>query len=66
MPINLDAIPGSAEWMFYCYPIPDNLAEGMATKWPAIEQTFIKTLKQVFQILREEREIICQYFFLRR
>lgn len=66
LPLNIDTVPGGPEWKFYSQPIPDNLAKGLVRKWPGIEQTFMKTLKQVFQSLRAERESICQYFFTRR
>ena len=66
LPVNLDMVPGSANWDYYAQPVPDNLAKGLVRKWPSIEQTFINTLKQVFQILRGVREAICQYFFTRR
>ena len=65
-PVNHEATPGSSEWEYYSQPVPPAMVSGLADKWPAIEKTFITTLKQVFQILREERECICQYFFLRR
>ena len=65
-PVNHEATPGSAEWEYYAEPVPPTMVKGLADKWPAIEKTYITTLKQIFQILREERECICQYFFLRR
>lgn len=66
LPVSLDVVPGGPDWKYYSKPVPENLAKGMVHKWPSIEQTFVKTLQQVFQILRGERECICQYFFTRR
>ena len=66
LPVNLDLTPGGPGWSFYSQPVSETLAKGLAYKWPAIEQTFIKTLRYVFQGLRKEREAICQYFFVRR
>ena len=65
-PVNHEATPGSPEWEYYAQPVSPVMVTCLADKWPAIEKTFITTLKQVFQMLREERECICQYFFLRR
>ena len=66
VPINLDTQPGGPEWTYFFSAISNNIAGGLAGKWPAIETTFISTLKQIFQQLRDERECICQYFFIRR
>ena len=66
LPVSTDVIPGGRDWKFCSQPVPETLAKGLVHKWPAIEQTFVKTLKQVFQMMRGEREAICQYFFARR
>ena len=65
-PVNLNAEPGSSDWQYCDLPIAMELATGLASKWPAIEETYISTLKAVFLYLREERENICQYFYDRR
>lgn len=65
-PINLEATPGGESWEYYSYPVAEKLAVGLSGRWPATEKTFVKTLKQIFQALRDEREHVCQYFFLRR
>lgn len=66
VPINLDINPGSPEWEYYSRAISMVIAKGLARKWSNVEKIFIKTLKQIFKILRGERECICQYFFIRR
>ena len=65
-PINPNAEPGSSEWVYCNLPLSIDLAKGLARKWPGIEETYINTLKGVFQQLRDERENICQYFYDRR
>ena len=65
-PINPNAEPGSSEWVYCSLPLSLDLAKGLARKWPGIEETYINTLKGVFQHLRAERENICQYFYDRR
>ena len=42
------------------------LAKGLATKWVSVEVCCLTKLKKVFQCLREEREAMCHYFYLRR
>ena len=66
IPVNLDTRPGGPDWVYYSQPVSEELVKGLAVKWQGIEQTFINTLKQIFSALRNERELICQYFFLRR
>lgn len=66
VPVNLEAEPGGPDWNYYSQPVAENLAKGLAHKWPAIENTFVTMLKSVFQIMRGERECICVYFFSRR
>ena len=58
--------PGSAEWQYCSLPLAEELARGLAGKWPGIETTYLRTLTGVFVMLRSEREAICQYFYLRR
>ena len=66
IPAAPNAEPGSAEWQYCSLPLGDELAKGLVEKWPRIEETYLKTLKGVFVMLRSEREAICQYFYLRR
>ena len=65
-PVNLNAEPGSSDWVYCDLPLSVELASGLAGKWPAVEETYISTLKAVFQHLRAERDCICQYFHDRR
>ena len=66
IPVNPNAEPGSAEWEYCSMPLDMELAGGLAGKWPGIEETYIKTMKGVFLLLRAEREDVCQYFYFRR
>ncbi len=65
-PLNMDVSPGEPGWVYYTRQLTNELAHGLALKWPEIEKTYISTFKQIFQMLREEREAFCNYFFLRR
>ena len=65
-PVNLNAEPGAPDWVYSDLPLSAELAGGLASKWPAIEETYITTLKAVFLQLRAERDGICQYFYDRR
>ena len=65
-PVNLEIVPGGIDWKFYSQPLSMESAEGLAKKWPAIEATYISSLKEIFQKLRHERETMCEYFFVRR
>ena len=66
VPVNVNAEPGTSDWVYCSLPLSMELAKGLASKWPSIEETYISTLKGVFQHLRAERENICQYFYDRR
>ena len=60
------ALPGSPEWR-YCYlPLNKQLAGSLAEKWPAIEQTYLVTIRRVANMQRQERENICRYIYARR
>ena len=61
-PVNL---PGSSDWVYCDLPLSVELASGLAGKWPAVEEIYISTLKDVFH-LRAERDCMHQYFHNRR
>ena len=58
--------PGSPGWKYSDLTLCMELAEGVARRWPAIEETYIKMLKGVFHLLRGEKECIYRYFYQRR
>lgn len=62
LPINAGIEPGSKEWSFCSLPLDQELAQGLAHKWPTIEATYKATLKKVFWLLRRAREATCHYF----
>lgn len=66
VPMNRDATPGDRNWQYCARPVALEVARELVGKWPALEDTYIRTLKVVFEELRDEREEICQYFFVRR
>ena len=55
--------PGSKEWQYCALPLSAELAMGLAGKWPAVEQIYMTTLKNVFRLLRDERDLVCHYIF---
>ncbi len=65
-PVDLNAEPGSADWHYSRLPLDMELARGLSGKWAGVEETYVGTLRRVFRLLRQEREEVCQYFYLRR
>uniref|UniRef100_X1Z7B7 Calponin-homology (CH) domain-containing protein n=1 Tax=Capitella teleta TaxID=283909 RepID=X1Z7B7_CAPTE len=56
-------LPGSTEWEYVDEPIDDEMIRILAPQWESLETAYIDNSKQVFRNLREERELIIQYFY---
>lgn len=66
IPANLNGEPGTSDWQYTCLPLSLDLAKGLSTKWSSVEVCCLTKLKKIFQCLRDEREAVCHYFYLRR
>ncbi len=58
--------PGDPGWSYCDRPLNPELATGLAQVWPGLEEVYLRTLKEVFQELRAEREAVCHYFYDKR
>lgn len=61
-----DTKPGSDTWQYSSLPLNSRLAVSLSDKWPAIEQTYLVTIRKVACLLRQEREAVCRYIYSRR
>lgn len=58
--------PGSPDWVYADLPVPEEIVKALTPKWSAIESSYIKASKHVFQMIRDEQETHCYYFYDRR
>jgi hypothetical protein len=55
--------PGSDEWEYIANAIDEDFAQYLASIWDSVEESYVKTCKDIFKELRVESEEIIQYFY---
>ena len=55
--------PGSEQWQYVDQDLDFELCEVLSEYWTTLEKTYIANGKEVFRNVRDEREMIVQYFY---